>query len=296
MTDLARDLTGEQAKVRERELAQEQAKAGQGRHAALSLDLVLAVPLAVIVLAIAAVLVGLGARLTLGELMASLGSAETLFALRLSLTTSLVSLAIAVLLGVPAAYLLARRRVPGMALIDTLLDLPLVMPPLVAGLGLLFVIGRQSPVPPLARLGAELLFSQAGIVLAQSFVATTIVLRAAKAAFAAVDPGYRAVAGTLGLSPARVLWSIDLPLAGGGIAAGIVLAWARALGEFGATLMVAGATRMHTETLPMAIFLNIATGETGVAVACALVLLSTAFILLLIIRALGGSASQRGHA
>ena len=285
MTDLARDLTGEQVKV------------GQGRRAALSLDLVLAVPLAVIVLAIAAVLVGLGARLTPGELMASLGSAETLFALRLSLTTSLVSLAIAVLLGVPAAYLLARRRVPGMALIDTLLDLPLVMPPLVAGLGLLFVIGRQSPVPPLARLGAELLFSPAGIVLAQSFVATTIVLRAAKAAFAAVDPGYRAVAGTLGLSPARVLWSaIDLPLAGGGIAAGIVLAWARALGEFGATLMVAGATRLHTETLPMAIFLNIATGEIGVAVACALVLLSTAFILLLIIRALGGSASQRGQA
>ena len=266
-----------------------------GRRAAMPLDLLLALPLAVIVLAIAAVLVGLGARLSLAELLSALRSQETLFALRLSLGTSLISLAIAVLLGVPAAYLLARRRVPGMAVVDTLLDLPLVMPPLVAGLGLLFVIGRQSPVPPLARLGAELLFSPAGIVLAQSFVATTIVLRSAKAAFAAVDPGYRAVAGTLGLPPARVLWSIDLPLAAGGIAAGVVLAWARALGEFGATLMVAGATRLHTETLPMAIYLNIATGETEVAVACALVLLATAFALLLLIRFLSGGRPERRH-
>ncbi|WP_245926842.1 ABC transporter permease [Breoghania corrubedonensis] len=264
-----------------------------GRRATTPLDIVLVLPLAVIGLAIVAVVFGLVARLTPGELMAALQERETLFALRLSLTTSLISLAIAVTLGVPAAYLLARRHVPGMALVDTLLDLPLVMPPLVAGLGLLFVIGRQSPVPPLARLGAELLFSPAGIVLAQSFVATTIVLRSAKAAFVAVDPGYRAVAGTLGLSPARVLLSIDLPLAAGGIAAGVVLAWARALGEFGATLMVAGATRLHTETLPMAIFLNIATGETGVAVACALVLMATAFLLLLLMRALGGGPSHR---
>lgn len=266
------------------------ARGGRGDNsAAAPLDIVLALPLAIVTLAILAVVLGLGARLSPDELLSALRDPETLFALRMSLVTSLISLAIAILLGVPAAYLLARRKWRGMAVIDTLLDLPLVMPPLVAGLGLLFVIGRQSPVPPLVRLGAELLFSPAGIVLAQSFVATTIVLRSAKAAFAAVDPGYRSVAGTLGLSPARVLLSIDLPLAAGGIAAGAVLAWARALGEFGATLMVAGATRLHTETLPMAIYLNIATGETEVAVACALVLLATASLLLLAIRGLSRS-------
>lgn len=247
---------------------------------------VFAVPLAVVALMIAGVLVALGTRLRPGELWAAVSAAETLFALRLSLLTSLGALAIAVALGLPAAYLMARRRFPGRLLLDTLLDVPLVMPPLVAGLGLLFLFGRPMLGGPLASLGIELLFSPAGVVLALAFVATTVVVRTAMAAFTAVDPGYAAAARTLGAGGWEVFWRVDLPLAGRGIAAGAVLAWARALGEFGATLMVAGATRMRTETLPMAVFLNIATGETGIAVACALILVAVALAILLAMRAL----------
>lgn len=255
-------------------------------------DLVLALPLLVVALAIILVLVALAVRLTPDRLLAALSAEEMRFALRLTLETSLSSLAIALVIGVPAAYFLARRRLPGMAIIDTLIDLPLVMPPLVAGVGLLFLVGRSSPLPPLARIGAVFLFSPVGIVLAQTFVATAVILRSAKAAFRAVDPGYRAVATSLGGKPAAVFVTVDLPLAASGIAAGAVLAWARTLGEFGATLMVAGATRLRTETLPMAIYLNIATGETEVAVAAALVLIAVAFALLIAMRALGGGRGE----
>lgn len=249
-------------------------------------DRLLVLPLALIAVMIVGVLGALALRLRMGELAAAVTAPETLFALRLSLLTSAAALAIALLLGLPAAYLMARRRFPGRALLDTLLDVPLVMPPLVAGLGLLFLFGRPMLGGPLATLGIELLFSPAGVVLALAFIATTVVLRSAMAAFRAVDPGYGAAARTLGAGSWEVFWRIDLPLAARGIAAGAVLAWARALGEFGATLMVAGATRFHTETLPMAVFLNIATGETGVAIACALILLAVALLMLLAMRGL----------
>lgn len=245
-----------------------------------------ALPLAAIAVMIAGVLAALALRLRFGELIGAITAPETLFALRLSLLTSTAALAIALLLGLPAAYLMARRHFPGQVLLDTLLDVPLVMPPLVAGLGLLFLFGRPMLGGPLAAIGIELLFSPAGVVLALAFVATTVVLRSAAAAFRAVVPGYAAAARTLGAGAWEVFWRIDLPLAGRGIGAGAVLAWARALGEFGATLMVAGATRFHTETLPLAVFLNIATGETGIAVACALILVAVALLMLLAIRGL----------
>lgn len=257
------------------------------------LGALLVLPLAVMVLMVVGVVVALVLRLTPAELWAALSSAETLTSLRLSLWTSLAALAVALVLAVPAAYLMARREFPGRLVLDTLLDIPLVMPPLVAGLGLLFLFGHRMLGEPLAMLGLSLLFSPLGVVLAQSFIAATVLLRTAKAAFESVDPGYGAVAATLGLPPWQVFWRINLPLAARGIASGAVLAWARALGEFGATLMVAGANRPQTETLPMAVYLNIATGETGVAVACALILLVVAFGLLLGMRALGGAQRRR---
>lgn len=248
------------------------------------LDLLFALPLVVVVLAVVGVLVALGARLAPDDLWVALTSAETLFALRLTLITSLAGLAGAAVLGIPAGYLLARRRFPGRVLVDTLLDLPLVMPPLVTGVGLLFLFGRRMLGEPLTRLGIDILFSPLGVVVAQGFVAATVLLRASKAAFQSVDPRMAEAAATLRASPWDVFRSVELPLAVPGLAAGAVLAWARAVGEFGATLMLAGATRFHTETLPVAVFLNIATGETGVAVACALLLLAVAFLLLLALR------------
>ncbi|QCO18936.1 ABC transporter permease subunit (plasmid) [Azospirillum brasilense] len=250
----------------------------------------LALPLAVVALTIAGVLVALLARLPPGDLRAALTSVETLFALRLSALTSVAALGIALVLGMPAAYLMARRRFPGKLLLDTLLDVPLVMPPLVAGLGLLFLLGRNGPFP---ELGMELLFSPAGVVVALAFVSTAVVVRTATAAFRSVDRSCAIAAQSLGASPWTVFWRVELPLAARGIAAGAVLAWARALGEFGATLMVAGATRMKTETLPMAVFLNIATGETGIAVACAILLLAAALLMLVAMRLLGARRDGR---
>lgn len=243
-------------------------------------------PLAVVVLFVGAVLAALGLRLPPQELWAALGSGETLYAVRLSLATSLIALAGAGAVALPAAYALARREIPGTTLIDTLLDLPLVMPPLVAGMGLLFLFGRRVLGEPLAAIGVEVLFSPAGVVVAQGFVATTVLLRAARAAFDAVERRFGEVAATLRAGPWEVFVSVDLRLAAPGILAGMVLAWARAIAEFGATLMLAGATRFHTETLPMAVYLNIATGETDVAVACAMILLGVAFVLLLALRVL----------
>lgn len=245
-------------------------------------------PLAVILLLVAGVLGALALRLSWAELVTAFTAEETRFALVLSLWTSVAALGVALVLALPAAYLLARRSFPGRAAVDTLLDIPLVMPPLVAGMGLLFLFGRRMLGEPLATIGIDFLFSPAGVVVAQSFVATTVMVRMGKAAFATVDPGLGDAARTLGATPWGVFWTIDLPLAMRGLLAAAVLAWSRALGEFGATLLLAGATRLRTETLPMAVFLNIATGETGVAVACALILLATAFVLLLVLRGLGG--------
>ncbi|WP_454020905.1 ABC transporter permease [Azospirillum sp. Marseille-Q6669] len=250
----------------------------------------LALPLALVALTIAGVLGALLARLPPGDLWAALSAAETLFALRLSALTSVASLGIALALGLPAAYLMARWRFPGKVLLDTLLDVPLVMPPLVAGLGLLFLLGRNGPVP---ALGMELLFSPAGVVVALAFVSTAVVVRTATAAFRSVDRSYAVAAQSLGAAPWAVFWRVELPLAAKGIAAGAVLAWARALGEFGATLMVAGVTHLKTETLPMAVFLNIATGETGIAVACALLLLVAALLMLMAMRLLGARRNDR---
>ena len=235
---------------------------------------------------VAGVLLALVTQVSFSELLAALSHAETFFALRLSLKVSLAAIAIAGLLGIPAAYFLARRDFPGKGVLDTLLDVPLFMPPLIAGLGLLFLFGRNMLGRPLAQLGIHLVLSPWGAVVAQTFIAAPIVIRGSKAAFEAVDRGYEAAAMTLGLSPVKTFLKVNLPLAGRGILSALIMAWGRALGEFGATLMVAGATRFRTETLPIAVYLNISSGEVGIAVSCALVLLGTAFLLLLVMRLL----------
>jgi len=249
--------------------------------------LLLGLPLVLMALATVGVVVALASRLSLDELARALTAPETRFALCLSLETSLAALVLALLLGLPTAWLLARRAVPGRALIQLLVDVPLVLPPLVVGVGLLFFLGPRWLGGPLTALGLDLLFSPGGIVVAQAFVATAVIIRASAAALRAVPAVYGAAAGTLRASPWDCWWSIELPLAAPGIAAGVMLAWARALGEFGATLMVAGATRLRTETLATAVYLNLATGETGVAVACALILLVVALTLLVVVRWLG---------
>lgn len=250
--------------------------------------LLFALPMVLMLATIIGALGALALSISPLELFDALDDAETLFALGLSLKSSLIALMIALLLGIPTGYLLSRSHFRGKALVETLLDIPLVTPPLVAGTGLLFLLGRNTSFgSTLSDLGVELLFSPAGVVLAQSYVAASIITRSARAAFDRVDIGFAASGWSLGLHPGWTFLLVEIPIALPGLSAALILGWARALGEFGATLMLAGATRMHTETLPMAVFLNIASGETERAIACALLLLLLAFTLLMAMRGLG---------
>ncbi|KIX13131.1 ABC transporter permease [Dethiosulfatarculus sandiegensis] len=244
----------------------------------------LSLPLLVLGIMVTGVIFALVIQVSPSELWQALKSEETLFALRFSLTASAGAMSLAVPLGIGAGYFLSRRDFFGKRLLDALLDLPLVMPPLIAGVGLLFLFGRGLLGEPLARMGLELVFTPWGAVVAQAFIATPIIMRNAKAAFESVNPGYQETAMVLGLAPWRVFFRVNLPLAGRSVFAGVILAWARTMGEFGATLMVAGATRMHTESLPVAVYLNLASGELGIAVSCALVLLLVCFGVLVCLR------------
>lgn len=256
---------------------------------------IFSLPLLLITLTVAGVLGSLLTYLTPSVMIDTLLLEETQFALQLTLETSLISLLIALLLGVPTAYILARRNFPGKLLLETLFDIPLVTPPLVAGVGLLFLVGHNGAIGKyLNDFGIDVLFSPLGIIVAQSYVAASIVVRSSKLAFSEVEIDYAHMAGTLGLTPLWSLLLVELPMAAHGIATAAVLGWARAIGEFGATLMVAGATRFHTETLPMAIYLNIASGETDIAVACALILLGLAFVLLLSTRLIASIRFKEG--
>jgi molybdate transport system permease protein len=244
-------------------------------------------PLVLLTLYMAGVLAALIFQVSPAALYRAVSSAETLFALRLSLTTSLLAVSASILLGVPAAYLLARRDFVGKPVVDVLLDLPLVMTPLVAGVGLLFLFGEQWVGRVLTGLGVRLLFTPWGAVAAQTFIAAPILTRSSRAAFEGIDRRYELAGQTLGLSPFRVFFLVTLPLARRGLLSGTILAWARAIGEFGATLMVAGATRFKTATLPISVYLNISSGELGLAMACSLLLLSTGLLLLLALQWIG---------
>ena len=176
-------------------------------------------------------------------------------ALRLTLLTTSISLALILLTGTPLAYLLARYRFRGRRLLDTLVDLPVVLPPTVAGVALLLTFGRRGVVGAfLADLGLTLAFTTTAVVMAQVFVAAPLYIRAAKAGFAAVPASYEGAALTLGASRWRTFRGVTLPLALPFLLEGAVLAWARAVGEFGATLVFAGSLRGVTQTMPLAIY------------------------------------------
>ncbi len=244
-------------------------------------------PAGLLILLIVGVLAGLLIHLPLSQALVALASAEIRFALSLTLLTSGAATLIAVILGVPAGHFLARQTFKGKMVVDTLIDLPMTMTPLVAGVGLLFLLGNDTVRNTLDRLGIELLFTPWGAILAQVLIVAPIMTRTSRAAFAAIDGRYEQAAQTLGLKPGQVFLRVSLPLARSVILSGVVLCWARAVGEFGATLMVAGATRFRTETLPIAVYLNISSGELGIALVCAWLLIMTGFLVLLAMRWIG---------
>ena len=230
------------------------------------------------------------------ELVASLGEEGALEALRLSLLCSSVAVAIIVLVGTPAAYLLATRRFRGRAAIVTLVELPLVLPPAVAGIGLLAALGPNGVLGGLVEdAGIELVLTTAGVIIALTFVAAPFYLRQAQAGFEAVDSNWLDASRTLGAGEARTFLRVAIPAAGPGLIAGLALAWGRALGEFGATLMFAGSFRGITQTAPLAIYERFATDFTS-ALALSAVLVAISAALLLSVKLLGGSSWLGGAA
>jgi molybdate transport system permease protein len=194
-------------------------------------------------------------RVPVGHLFAQLGDDVTRDALVVSLKTSAIAHVCVLVVGTPAAYLLARRRFPGRGVVLTLVELPLVLPPAVAGIGLLAALGRFGLLgDELNAVGLRIGYTQAAVVVAVAFVESPFYLRGAVAAFEAVDPDVLAAARTLGAGPWRVFLRVALPLAGAGLGAASALALARGLGEFGATIIFAGSLQGVTQTLPLAIY------------------------------------------
>lgn len=243
-----------------------------------------AIVLSFLLLPIAAVFL----RVPLGDLVDQLSSDVVREALVVTLKTNLIALALILLLGTPTAYLIASRSFRGRALMLTLVELPLVLPPAVAGIGLLAAFGRAGLLgDELGLLGITVSFTQAAVVLAVAFVAGPFYVRPAISAFEAVDPTLLAASRTLGAGPARTFIRVALPLAGGGLGAGAALAFARGLGEFGATIMFAGSLQGVTQTLSLAIYqefdLNF---DTALAISALLILVSG--VLLLSVKVIAG--------
>lgn len=220
--------------------------------------------------------VAIFARVSPGKLVAQLGNPVVTDALVVSLKTTLVAQALILGLGTPTAYMLASRRFRGRSLLVTLVELPLVLPPAVAGLGLLAAFGRTG------LLHTSFPFTQTAVVLAVAFVASPLYVRAALAAFEAVDANIVAASRTLGAGPVRTFFRVVLPLARGGLVAGAALAFARGLGEFGATIMFAGSLRGVTQTLPLAVYAQFDVNfDVALAVSALLVLISAALLVTL---------------
>jgi molybdate transport system permease protein len=218
---------------------------------------------------------------TPAELIDSLGEPGALDALWLSLRVTAISLAIILVVGTPAAYLLATRSFRGKAMVVTLVELPLVLPPAVAGIALLAAVGPSGILGgAVDAAGIELTLQTAGVVVALTFVASPFYIRQAMAAFAAVDRTLMDASRTLGASEARGFFRVMIPAALPGLAAGTALALGRALGEFGATLMFAGSFRGITQTVPLAIYDRFSTNfDSALALSAVLVAVSAAILL-----------------
>ena len=220
-------------------------------------------------------------------------NAETFSALELSLRVAVLATALNALIGVPLAWLLARRRFPGRALVDLIVTLPLVLPPTVTGYYLIVMLGRRGWLgAPLYRwTGWTVAFTWYAAVIAATVMALPLLVRTARAAIESVDRDLEKAAYTLGRPEWGTALEVTLPLAWRGILAGLVLAFARALGEFGATLMLAGNIPGRTTTVPLAVYTAVQTGEGGTAVVLVAGLTGLSCLVLVIAGRLGARAT-----
>lgn len=230
-------------------------------------------------------LIGLLSRTPWARLPELLSGDVVADALRLSLVTSLAATTIAAVLGVPLAWLLARVEFPGRSIVRGLVTLPLVLPPVVGGAALLFALGRRGVIgEPLDRATGLLLpFSTWGVVVATTFVAMPFLVITVEGALGNVDQRYEGAAATLGAGRWTILRRVTLPMIAPSLVAGLVLTWARALGEFGATITFAGNLQGRTQTLPLAVFVALES-DRDTAVAVSLVMVAVSLIVLVALR------------
>jgi len=233
-----------------------------------------------IFLSISAILLGMIFYSPLPVLATSLENPEIRFAILLSLVTSMISTIICIVMAIPVAYALARYQFFGKRIANIALTLPLTLPPLVAGVALLLFFGTTPWGKVLEDAGFVVIFTPLGIIVAEVFVNIPYMIRILRSAFSTINPRYEYVAKTLGCTDISAFCQVTLPMARHGLLAGTVITWSKAMGEFGAVLMVAGATTMRTETLPIALYLNISTGDLNLAIAAATILILISLITL----------------
>jgi molybdate transport system permease protein len=221
-------------------------------------------------------------------LVATLISREIIFAIKLSLITATISTVLAMLVAIPVAYAISTIEFTGKSIVDAVLDLPIVISPIALGAALLVFFNTPVGVAIEGKI-VRFVFEVPGIILAQFTVITALAVRLLKSTFDGIDPRYERVGRTLGCSKLMAFVRVTLPLARDGLIASSILTWARAVGEFGATVTLAGATKMKTETLPTAIFLNLATANVEKAVAVIFILISLSLIALIVLRKISGT-------
>jgi molybdate transport system permease protein len=215
----------------------------------------------------------------------ALASPEIRFAIRLSLISCTISTILSLWVGVPLGYLLSRVRFPGKDLVDTILDIPIVLPPLVIGLSLLILF--QTPPGRALQRYVPITYAVPAVILAQFSVSAAFAVRTMRVTFDQIHPRTEQVALTLGCTRSQVFWLVLLPQAWRGVLTATTLSWARALGEFGPILVFAGATRMRTEVLPTTVFLELSVGNLEAALAVSLLMVLVAVVVLVITRAFG---------
>ena len=216
-------------------------------------------------------------------MLSTLVSPEIIFAIKLTVITATISAALAILAAIPAAYAISKFNFPGKSIVDTILDLPIVISPIALGAALLVFFNTPLGMVIEVKI-ARFVFEVPGIILAQFTVITALAIRLLKSTFDGIDPRYEQVSRTLGCSKLKAFLRVTLPLAKDGLIASGILTWARAIGEFGATVTLAGATKMKTETLPIAIYLNLATADVEKAVAVIFILIALSLVALISLR------------
>jgi molybdate transport system permease protein len=240
------------------------------------------------VIFILAVVLCIVTHTTLDALITNLMTDEIVFAIELSLITATVSTIVCMVVAIPTGHALARMDFPGKNIANTMINLPLALPPLVAGVGLLLLFGQTPFGEALESIGLKFVFTPFGTIVAQFLINVPFAIRIMRSTFQGINPRYEHVAKTLGCTESRAFWKVTLPMAKNGLVASSAITWAKGIGEFGAVLMLAGATRMKTETLPVAVFLNMSSGDLQLAIAAATLLIIISFASLFILEKYGG--------